>query len=144
MTQAIDPMSIDSASIPAYAADSPFVNSTCDIDGIANPDNLTFVPGRNVLIIGEDSTDGHQNDAVWTYDLERKELTRILTTPYGAETTSVYYYPDFAGNSYIVSVVQHPYGESDTDKLQEPAEKHSYFGVVGPLASPRTDRGRSK
>ena len=144
MTQAIDPMSIDSASIPAYAADSPFVNSTCDIDGIANPDNLTFVPGRNVLIIGEDSTDGHQNDAVWTYDLERKELTRILTTPYGAETTSVYYYPDFAGNSYIVSVVQHPYGESDTDKLQDPAEKHSYFGVVGPLANPRTDRGRSK
>jgi hypothetical protein len=144
MTQVIDPMSIDPATVPAYAADSPFVNSTCDIDGIANPDNLTFVPGRNVLIIGEDTTDGHQNDAVWAYDLERKELTRIMTTPYGAETTSVYYYPDVQNNSYIVSVVQHPYGESDSDKLQDPAEKHSYFGVIGPLASPRAGSSRQR
>jgi secreted PhoX family phosphatase len=141
MTQVADPMSMDGESLPPYAEDSPFVNSTCDIDGIANPDNLTFIHGRKTLIIGEDSTDGHQNDAVWSYDLEDKQLTRILTTPYGAETTSVYYYPDFAGSSYIVGVVQHPYGESDTDKLTDPAEKHSYFGVIGPLPAPR-ERGR--
>jgi secreted PhoX family phosphatase len=140
MTQVADPMSIDPDSLPAYAEDSPFVNSTCDIDGIANPDNLTFIAGRRTLIIGEDSTDGHQNDVVWSYDLREKALTRILTTPYGAETTSVYYYPDFADSSYIVSVVQHPYGESDTDKLSDPAEKHSYFGVIGPLPTPRTPR----
>lgn len=137
MTQTIDPMSLDPASLPAYPADSPFANSTCDIDGIANPDNLTFISGRNTLIIGEDSGDGHQNDAVWAYDLEEKQLTRILTTPYGAETTSVYYHPDIDGNGYLVAVVQHPYGESDTDKLQDPGEKHSYFGVIGPLPSPR-------
>jgi hypothetical protein len=140
MTQVADPTSIDAQSLPAYAEDSPFVNSTCDIDGIANPDNLTFITGRRTLIIGEDSTDGHQNDAVWSYDLREKELTRIMTTPYGAETTSVYYYPDFADSSYIVGVVQHPYGESDTDKLTDPAEKHSYFGVIGPLPTPRNGR----
>jgi hypothetical protein len=140
MTQVADPMSIDADSLPAYPEDSPFVNSTCDIDGIANPDNLTFITGRKTLIIGEDSTDGHQNDAVWSYDLEDKQLTRILTTPYGAETTSVYYYPNFADSSYIVGVVQHPYGESDTDKLTDPAEKHSYFGVLGPLPTPRDGR----
>jgi secreted PhoX family phosphatase len=146
MTQVADPMSIDPQTVPAYAEDSPFVNSTCDIDGIANPDNLTFIAGRHTLIIGEDSTDGHQNDAVWSYDLRSKELTRILTTPYGAETTSVYYYPDFADSSYILGVVQHPYGESDSDKLTDPAEKHSYFGVIGPLPTPRNthDRGYPK
>ena len=41
------------------------------------------------------------------------ELTRILTTPYGAETTSVYAYPDVNGHGYVMAVVQHPYGESD-------------------------------
>lgn len=142
MTQVADPMSLDPKTLPAYAEDSPFVNSTCDIDGIANPDNLTFISGRRTLIIGEDSTDGHQNDAVWAYDLREKELTRILTTPYGAETTSVYYYPNFADSSYIVGVVQHPYGESDSDKLTDPAEKHSYFGVIGPLPTPRNRRDR--
>jgi secreted PhoX family phosphatase len=142
MTQVADPMSIDANSVPAYPEDSPFVNSTCDIDGIANPDNLTFIAGRKTLIIGEDSTDGHQNDAVWSYDLEDKQLTRILTTPYGAETTSVYYYPNFADSAYIVGVVQHPYGESDADKLTDPAEKHSYFGVLGPL--PTLREGRSQ
>lgn len=142
MTRVADPMSIDPQSVPAYADDSPFVNSTCDIDGIANPDNLTFITGRNTLIIGEDSTDGHQNDAVWSYNLESKKLKRILTTPYGAETTSVYYYPDIADSSYIVGVVQHPYGESDTDKLADPAEKHSYFGVLGPLPTLRHGRDR--
>jgi secreted PhoX family phosphatase len=140
MTQVADPMSIDADSVPAYPEDSPFVNSTCDIDGIANPDNLTFITGRKTLIVGEDSTDGHQNDAVWSYDLEDKKLTRILTTPYGAETTSVYYYPNFADSSYIAGVVQHPYGESDTDKLTDPAEKHSYFGVIGPLPAVREGR----
>lgn len=144
MTQVADPMSIDAQTLPAYAEDSPFVNSTCDIDGIANPDNLTFVTGRRTLIIGEDSTEGHQNDAVWSYDLRSKELTRILTTPYGAETTSVYYYPDIADSSYIVGVVQHPYGESDVDKLTDPAEKHSYFGVIGPLPSPRDVRDHDR
>lgn len=137
MTQVADPMSLSSDTIPAYADDSPFVNSTCDIEGLANPDNLTFIKGRNTLIIGEDSTDGHQNDVVWSYNLGEKQLTRILTTPYGAETTSVYYYPDFAGSAYIVGVVQHPYGESDTDKLVDPADKHSYFGVIGPIPTPQ-------
>ena len=50
--------------------DSPFAGSTCDIDGIANPDNVSFVAERGILLIGEDTGDGHQNDAVWSYDVE--------------------------------------------------------------------------
>ncbi len=61
------------------------------------------------LIIGED-TSNHQNDALWVYDLKTAQLQRILTTPYGAETTSPYFYPNFGGHAYIAASIQHPYG----------------------------------
>jgi secreted PhoX family phosphatase len=137
MTTAVDPDKLDPATIDAYSADSPFAGNTCDINGIANPDNLTFVPGQNLLLIGEDSTDGHENDAVWAYDLDSGTLARLMTTPYGAETTSLYYYPNIGGYAYIMTVAQHPYGESDQDKLQTPGDKHSYMGVLGPLPAQR-------
>ena len=137
MTTAIDKDRLNESTIDAYPEDSPFVGNTCDIDGIANPDNLTFLPGQHVLIIGEDSGDGHQNDAVWAYDLSTRELSRLETTPYGAESTSVYFYENLNGFSYLASVVQHPFGESDQDKLQDPGDKHSYFGYLGPLPALR-------
>ncbi|MBN2906187.1 MAG: DUF839 domain-containing protein [Rhodobacteraceae bacterium] len=116
-----------------YADDSAFAGNSCDIDGIANPDNLTFMTGTNTLIIGEDTGSGHQNDAIWAYDLDNGDLTRILTTPYGSETTSPYYYPDINGWGYLMAVVQHPYGESDEDKLANPADAMAYVGYVGPF-----------
>lgn len=137
MTTLVDADRVDASTVDAYPDDSPFANSTCDINGIANPDNLSFIPGQNILLIGEDTGDGHQNDAVWSYDLDNNMLTRIMTTPYGAETTSLYYYPNIGGYSYIVTVVQHPYGESDSDKLEDPSDKRSYFGVLGALPATR-------
>jgi secreted PhoX family phosphatase len=116
-----------------YGDDSPFAGNTCDMDGLANPDNITYVPGHDTLIIGEDTESGHQNDAVWAYDLDARTLTRIETTPYGAETTSVYIYPDIEGHAYLMSVVQHPYGESDEDKLKSPADAQAYVGYIGPM-----------
>ncbi|MDD3446164.1 MAG: DUF839 domain-containing protein, partial [Zavarzinia sp.] len=38
-----------------YGDDSPFAGNTCDMDGLANPDNISYVPGRNTLLIGEDT-----------------------------------------------------------------------------------------
>ncbi|MFI0395424.1 PhoX family protein [Paracoccus jiaweipingae] len=108
------------------------VNS-CDIDGIANPDNLTFIDGYDTLIIGEDTGDGHQNDAIWSYNLTSGALTRIFSTPYGSETTSPYWYPDVNGHGYLMAVVQHPYGESDEDKLQDAADARAYVGYIGPF-----------
>ena len=108
-------------------------NNTCDPNGIANPDNISYIPGYHTLIIGEDSGTGHQNDAIWSYSLERRQLTRILTTPYGAESTSVYFYPDINGYAYLMSVVQHPFAESDQDQLRNPAEARAYVGYIGPL-----------
>ncbi|SOC10875.1 PhoX family protein [Rhodobacter maris] len=107
--------------------------NTCDINGIANPDNITYMPGTNTLIIGEDTGEGHQNDAIWAMNLGSGELTRIFSTPYGSETTSPYFYPNVGGHAYLMAVVQHPYGESDEDKLQDAADARAYVGYIGPM-----------
>ncbi|EIC22971.1 PhoX family protein [Thiorhodovibrio frisius] len=111
-------------------ADSPDYDGTnkCDINGIANPDNITYMPGYNTLIIGEDTGSGHQNDMIWAYNIPSGSLTRIQTTPYGSETTSPYFYPNINGFAYLMSVIQHPYGESDEDKLEQPSEAFAYTG----------------
>jgi hypothetical protein len=113
-TQAWDP----SSTIPAYDSEGPFADNKCWLDGIANPDNISYIDGYKTLLIGEDTGDGHQNDVVWAYHAGKKQLTRIQTTPYGSETTSTYNYPNINGWGYIMSVIQHPYGESDEDKYE--------------------------
>ncbi len=115
-----------------YPADSPYAGNGCDVDGIANPDNVTYIPGQNTLIIAED-TDNHQNDAIWSMNLTSAALTRIATTPYGAEATSVDWYPNIGGHGYLVAVVQHPFGETDTEQLKDPAEANAYVGYIGPF-----------
>ena len=122
-----------SGTMTEYAADSPYANNSCDVNGIANPDNLTFITGTETLIIGEDTGSGHQNDAIWAYNVKSGDLTRIETTPYGSETTSPYYYSDINGWAYIMSVIQHPYGESDQDKLVDASDAAAYVGYVGPI-----------
>lgn len=107
--------------------------NTCDLNGLANPDNVTYINNTGTLIIGEDTGDGHQNDAIWSYNIAEDKLTRIFTTPYGSETTSPYYYNNIAGFGYIMAVVQHPYGESDEDKLSNPSDSRAYTGYIGPF-----------
>lgn len=112
--------------------------NTCDTNGIANPDNLTYMPGYGTLIIGEDTGAGHQNDLIWAYNLSSGALTRIQSTPYGSETTSPYFYPNINGWGYLMSVIQHPYGESDSDKVDSGSSaRRAYTGYVGPF--PRMD-----
>jgi len=69
----------------------------CDLEGIANPDNVAFIEEYDTLIIGEDTGSGHQNDVIWSYDMKSDEMTRIFSTPYGAETTSPWWYNDIMG-----------------------------------------------
>jgi hypothetical protein len=94
---------------------------------------VTYLPGYHTLIIGEDTGSGHQNDVIWSYNTKTGKLTRIQTTPYGSETTSPYFYPDINGWSYIMSVIQHPYGESDEDKLVDASDARAYVGYIGPM-----------
>lgn len=117
------------------AAESPSFDgiNRCSVRGLANPDNVTYLPGHGTLIIGEDSGTGHQNDMVWSFNLTTRKLTRIETTPYGSETTSPYFYPNINGFAYLMSVVQHPYGESDSDQLESPRQARGYTGYIGPF-----------
>ena len=100
----------------------------CALDGIANPDNVTYLPKYNTLIIGEDTGSGHQNDVIWSYSFVDGSLTRVQTTPYGSETTSPYWYPDLNGFAYLMSVVQHPYGESDQAESTGEEDEKGYVG----------------
>lgn len=118
---------------PTDYKDGPYAGQTCDIDGIANPDNLSFIPGFGTLLIGEDTGTGHQNDASWAVDVKTKAMTRITTTPYGAENTSLDWYPDINGYAYLMTVVQHPYGESDEKQLKNPEDARAYVGYIGPF-----------
>jgi uncharacterized protein len=127
--------------IAAVANPADFANgmNKCHIDGIANPDNVTYMSGHDQLIIGEDTGDGHQNDVIWAYDLTAGSLARIQTTPYGSETTSPYWYPNINGWAYLTSVVQHPYGESDGDKDTGTGENRAYTGYVGPFPAKKAE-----
>jgi len=113
-----------------YEASSPYADNSCDINSIANPDNISYLPGSNLLLIGED-TDYHQNDLIWAFDTKKNKLVdRVASTPYGSETTSLMWQPDIRGFRYINFVTQHPYGESDQDKLKNPSDVQSYVGYM--------------
>jgi uncharacterized protein len=122
------------AGVPYRSGSAPAGNS-CLLTGIASPDNVTYLPGSDVLIIGEDTGSGHQNDAMWAFNVKTNSLVRVLTTPYGSEVTSPYWIPDFGGHGYLMAAVQHPYGESDIGHVgdAEATGADSYIGVMGPF-----------
>lgn len=115
-----------------YPKGSGLEANKCLVTGLAEPDNVTYIDGSDVLIIGED-TGAHQIDYIWAYNVVTKDLTRILTSPFGSETTSPFWYPNIAGHGYMTTVIQHPFGESDKDKAGSEADKESWVGVVGPF-----------
>jgi uncharacterized protein len=124
----------DPANPNPYPEGSPYAGkNACAVTTVSNPDNLSFAPGFNTLFIGEDAVSEHQNDSVWALNVLTGELDRILTVPYGAETTGVYFYPDVGGHAYIKAQVQHPFAESDQDQMKDAGELRSYTGYIGPL-----------
>jgi hypothetical protein len=107
----------------SYSDTSIYAENKCDVNGISNPDNVTFLPNSDILMIGED-TSKHENNVVWAYNIKTEELTRTFTTPVGAETTSPFWYPNLAnGFGYLSVVTQHPDNE----------DKESAIGYVGPF-----------
>ncbi len=76
-------------------------------DKIANPDNLKFSEKLRTLFIGEDSG-MHVNNFLWAYNVDSKQLARILSCPAGAESTGLQGVDDVGGWTYILSNFQHP------------------------------------
>ncbi|MFF2455277.1 PhoX family protein [Peribacillus simplex] len=81
--------------------------NTANVDKVANPDNLSYSEAMRTLFIGEDSG-AHTNNYVWAYNVDTKELNRILSVPAGAEATGLFAADDRNGFSYIFSNFQHP------------------------------------
>lgn len=113
-----------------YGPSDLYHGNTCDVDNIANPNNLTFIPGYRTLVIGEvsESEKGHLNDAVWTYHVKEGQLTRIQTAPYWGKSTSPYFFPDIGGYSYLMSIIQSP-----DNKVKPNVDTNGIVGFIGPM-----------
>ncbi len=116
----------------SYPADSIYSGNDCSISAIANPDNIHYIPGVQVLMVAEDTSE-RPIDMVWAYDLRAGTLDRILTTPYGGENTSIYSYANINGWAYIKNVIQHPFGDPRLPGPDDPNDRSAYDGYFGPL-----------
>jgi secreted PhoX family phosphatase len=87
------------------AADA--LGNTANPDKVANPDNLKFSEKMRTLFIGEDSSQ-HVNNFLWAYNVDTKQLSRILSVPAGGESTGLHAVDDVNGWTYIMSNFQHP------------------------------------
>ncbi len=90
--------------------------NTANVDKVANPDNLSYSESMRTLFIGEDSG-AHTNNYVWAYNVDTKELDRVLSVPAGAEATGLFAADDRNGFSYIFSNFQHPGDEVDAKSI---------------------------
>lgn len=86
------------------AADA--LGNTAHPDKIASPDNLKFSEKMRTLFIGEDSGN-HVNNFLWAYNVDTRQLSRILSTPAGAESTGLHAVDEINGWTYIQSNFQH-------------------------------------
>ncbi len=107
---------IDMAAVPELVADDlgggkrrrqDALGNYADPERVANPDNLSFSEALRTLFIGEDS-DTHVNNFLWAYNVDTKELVRILSCPAGAESTGLHAVDEINGWTYIASNFQHP------------------------------------
>ncbi|QIO04967.1 PhoX family protein [Acinetobacter shaoyimingii] len=83
------------------------LGNTANPNKIASPDNLKFSETFRTLFIGEDSGN-HPNNFLWAYHVDRKEdPVRLLSTPFGAESTGLHAVDSIRGWTYIMSNFQH-------------------------------------
>lgn len=86
------------------AADA--LGNTANPNKVANPDNLKFSEKMRTLFIGEDSSQ-HVNNYLWAYNIDTKQLSRLLSVPAGGESTGLHAVDDINGWTYIMSNFQH-------------------------------------
>lgn len=119
----------------------------CDIEQMANPKDITSIPGHRQIIIAEDSCRldtspmdcGHVNNALWVVDpREKKEKTRIMTGPKNMALASTVWYPNVRDAAYISVVANELYleGFNQVIDTKDPA---AVFGVIGPFVLPEAD-----
>ena len=86
------------------AADA--LGNTANPNRIGNPDNLKFSEKLRTLFIGEDSGQ-HVNNFLWAYNVDTKQLSRLMSIPAGGESTGLHAVDELNGWTYIMSNFQH-------------------------------------
>jgi len=108
---------IDSEWVPVHMAAVPelvgedlkepdALGNLANPDKIGNPDNIKFSEKLRTLFIGEDSGT-HVNNFLWAFNVDTKQLSRLLSTPSGAESTGLHAVDDVNGFTYVMSNFQH-------------------------------------
>ncbi|NMM78824.1 alkaline phosphatase [Rhodococcus sp. SRB_17] len=82
------------------------LGNTANPNKIANPDNLKFSEKMRTLFIGEDSSQ-HVNNFLWAYNIDTKQLSRVMSIPAGGESTGLHAVDEINGWTYIMSNFQH-------------------------------------
>jgi len=103
----------------------------CNLEEVANPDNVAYLDLFDLLLIAED-TKYHENNVLWAYDPSSGAKERILVAPMGAEVTSPYMYKA-GGWGYIMAVAQHPYEYNQHIYDPSSTGKAGHVGVIGPI-----------
>ena len=99
-------MAAPSALIGEDLATPDALGNLANPDKIANPDNLKFSAKLGTLFIGEDSG-MHVNNFLWAYQPANQQLSRLMSTPPGAESTGLQDVDDVNGWTYVMSNFQH-------------------------------------
>ncbi|MGR9045817.1 MAG: PhoX family protein [Gammaproteobacteria bacterium] len=100
----------------------------CEQDKVCGGDNIKFSPAIRTLFIGED-TSRRNNNYVWAFNVETRQLARILSVPMNAEATGLQVVDDANGFSYIMSNFQHP-GEGGTLSNYLGADRQEVLGLL--------------
>ncbi|MHA7684537.1 PhoX family protein [Cupriavidus sp. PET2-C1] len=127
------------------------LGNTADPDQIANPDNLKFSEKLRTLFIGEDSGQ-HVNNFLWAYNVDTKKLSRVLSTPAGAESTGLHAVDEINGWTYIMNNFQHAGDwsslhanvQATLDPLVRANYKDRFGAAVGYLTADTTSIKTSK
>jgi len=137
---------IDSEFVPwelhAVVVGKPQSRTVCHPSGIANPDNVTFLPAYDLLAIAEDTR--RAPDGLWMWDRHLDTLTRVMLAPPEAEVAGLSVVEDLGGFDYLTVSLQTPGTDRDEaepfDRTLQGrpygviADDHrSVVGVLGPL-----------
>lgn len=111
--------------------------NTCAETGLANPDNLSFLPYYRQLMIAED-TSRHAVASLWALDTQRSAMKRVMVAPPGGEITGITWAPNLGGHGYLTVAIQHPWrAETLEDQGLPPGitedDRRSFTGYLGPF-----------
>lgn len=81
--------------------------NTAHPDKMANPDNIVYDENLRTLFIAEDSG-LHTNNFGWAYNIDTKELERIISAADGGEVTGLQTINDLNGKNYLMVSSQNP------------------------------------